>query len=278
MVAYFDIQPGNPHCLTRRQHLFPAMSIKRLYEDGGVDVFIISEMKRVRLKADNDIFTTNRAWDHVAEHKTKSIESRFQQIVDDALSKTSTHILDSEVCSNVSAFYGLLINRENIADNRRQDAPFNGVEGLSDKYSQDTYEMYEHSGIYSARPLAAGGFGLTGRALGGLMLFKGMDQFLMSNPDLVWAVCRAPENLEFIVPDRFAGMVGTRVYHHLTIPVGPSVALVADPSFVHHKQLEVWQLGTINAMAKAVSRKYYFSRNLDEAIRLKRHMFILVGD
>lgn len=271
-----DIQPGNPHRLTRKQHLFPAKSITRLYKDGCVDVFIIGPMKRVRLKSTNPIFTANRAWDHVAERKMGSIERTFQRVVDYALSNPSSHILDPEACVNVSAFYGLLINRENVADNPRQDTPFNGAVGLSEEHIQDTYELYERIGLYSARPLAAGGFGLPGRTLSGLMLFKGMDQFLMSNPNLVWAVCHAPENLEFIVPDRFAGMVDTRFYHHLTIPVGPSVALVADPSFVYHKQLEVWQLGTINAMAKAVARRYYFSRNLDAAIRLKRDTFILV--
>ncbi|AEK59644.1 hypothetical protein Atc_m113 (plasmid) [Acidithiobacillus caldus SM-1] len=241
-----------------------------MYKHGCVDVFIIGPMKRVRLNANNPIFTVNYAWDHIAERKTGSIERTFQQVVDNALCNPCTHILSPDACVSVSAFYGLLINREHVADNPRNDAPLNGIIGLSDVHSQDTYELYERLGIYSARPLDTGGFGLLGRTLSGLMLFKGMDQFLMNNPNLVWAVCRAPENLEFIVPDRFAGIVDTRFYHHLTIPIGPSVALVADPSFVYHKQLAAWQLGTINAMAKAVARRYYFSRDLDAAISLRR--------
>jgi hypothetical protein len=48
-------QPGNPHGLSRRQHVFPVKSIHRFQQNGGVELYDLVRGKQRRARADDAI-------------------------------------------------------------------------------------------------------------------------------------------------------------------------------------------------------------------------------
>ncbi|WP_175965804.1 hypothetical protein [Burkholderia sp. BCC0322] len=74
-------QPGNPHQLTKNQHIFPDASITRFeHAEKGITAILLDRGQRIsNLRADNKLFCANRVWDQRAESGYMvGIESEFQ--------------------------------------------------------------------------------------------------------------------------------------------------------------------------------------------------------
>jgi hypothetical protein len=76
-------QKGNPHRLTRDQHVIPVATLLRF---AGPDELIEVHLRDGRIErvpTDNQIFSVDRLWDQRAEAGyMKSVEADFQELVD----------------------------------------------------------------------------------------------------------------------------------------------------------------------------------------------------
>ncbi|MBU2769166.1 hypothetical protein HAP94_24145 [Acidithiobacillus ferrivorans] len=264
MAKSSDLQPGNPHQITRKQHIFPAKSIERFCINNAVDVWLVKQSKKIRVNQKNAIFTGNRIWDHATERGSYGVEAEFQKIADSCVDDKRDH-LGKDECEIVSAFYGLLLSRREVLDNPRSPAVVHGVTGWDKSKCQNEMEYIESHGghtICQVDNVAT----IDERQINGITVFKKMDRFLLDNPELEWVITHAPAGREFVVPDRFSSNVNGVLKHYAAIPITPGIALITPAIFLCQRFLAPAQIQFINSIAKKFSRVYYFASNLEAVL------------
>jgi len=76
-------QKGNPHGLTRGQHVIPMATLLRFAASDGLVEVHLRDGRSQRLPTDNQLFSVDRLWDQRAEAGyMKSVEDNFQALVD----------------------------------------------------------------------------------------------------------------------------------------------------------------------------------------------------
>lgn len=264
MAKSSDLQPGNPHQITRKQHIFPAKSIERFCVNNAVDVWLTKQGKKIRVNQRNAIFTGNRIWDHATERGSSGVEAEFQEIADSCVDDKRDH-LGKDECEIVSAFYGLLLSRQEVLDNPLPPAVVYGVTGWDKSKYQDEMEYIESHGGHTICQVGNVAT-IDERQINGITVFKKMDRFLLDNAGLEWVITHAPAGREFVVPDRFSSNVNGVLKHYAAIPITPRIALITPAVFLCQRFLAPTQIQFINSIAKKFSRVYYFASNLEAVL------------
>lgn len=238
-------QKGNPHCLTKHQHIFPAASIRRFVDyDGRVQTFSFLASKVLRLKPSDQVFCALRVWDQRTEVAVgKTIEDRFQQLANSIMSGV-THTIGLMERRVVDDLFSLWRTRHRFYIEGLNDILIPGIKG--DELTHDEEERLEKKHVIFVRE---GGV-MPGRFSAGPQVFGYLDSFRHANSNRNWGIVRAQEG-EFVVPDCFQDL--------MIMPVSPTVSLVAD-----HRDagIPLDQVAMINREAVARSTHHYFARNL----------------
>jgi hypothetical protein len=239
--------PGNPHQITKRQHVLPKASIQRFADgDGLVDCYLLKDCKIRRVPPGADVFCASRVWDHGAEAgpTTKRVEDTFQDLVDKIVCR-QLHTLDASENETATAFFALMIAREETRRSRPEAVSFPGRSGHD--LSLEEQECLEKVGYIV--PQNDGTLG--SRAAAGIRIMGQIVWAKRNMADWRWGIVRSP-GPEFIVPDVIAPLN--------FIPIGPRVLLAAG-----NGDLETTDQGVSdhNRRAREVSEHYYFAKRLN---------------
>jgi hypothetical protein len=137
-------QKGNPHRLTREQHVIPAATLRRFaLPDGRVEVHL-RDGRIVKLPVGDRLFCVERLWDQRSEvGYMKRIEDEFQALVTDLEAGHPGSLTDAEHRC-VTRFWGLWHWRNHFIDAPLEDVKLNSVAGES--MSLDKREILESNG------------------------------------------------------------------------------------------------------------------------------------
>lgn len=238
-------QRSNPHQLALRQHVFPARSIERFAEKGGVDLLDLVRGKRRSAGAKDSMFCADRAWNHGAETGfMKDIEDKFQALADRILSEPLTDF-SSEQTEVINEFFGLWRGRADRRSIPVQRIRPGGEFKVGHERTQDDLELLEKHNVISMAPDGTFAF----RDFNGSSILLDIGRFNEQLEGRRWAVIRPLEG-EFCVPD---------VPMHGVIPMTPKIALVVDAEsgFITRDNL-----ARINARLLEAARDYVFARSL----------------
>lgn len=236
-------QPGNPHQLTLRQHVFPARSIQRFCEHGGIELIDLKRGLRRRARSDDSVFCADRAWGHSAEAGwMKEIEDLFQalaeEIIVDAPAKFTT-----EQISAINEYFGLWRARVEQRYIPMQRIRPTGVLEVTQKLTPDQLELLEKHGVMGIAPDGSFPF----REFNGQSVLLGIELISEKLKGRRWGIIRPLEG-EFCVPD---------LPIHGVIPIAPKVALAldSDSDFITRNSL-----ARINSLMRQSAREYVFAR------------------
>ena len=231
-------QKGNPHRLTREQHVIPVATLRRFAQpDGRVEVHL-RDGRMAKLSVDNQLFCVERLWDQRAEAGyMKKIEDEFQALIDE-LEAGRVEGLSSDEHRCVTRFWGLWHWRNHFIDSPLEDTPLNGIAGES--LTLDKKEILE-SNWYA---FAVGEGKLPARVMTGLQIQLAIDRYEMANGGKRWGVLRSPV-LPLIIGDRPGNL--------MSIPASPRVLLAADNPDGELTQFEAFRA---NQAALALSRNF----------------------
>jgi len=238
-------QKGNPHKITKNQHVFPAASIKRFVNSKG---FVELKIKRLYnalpFRPNDSIFCKKREWDQRAETGyMRSIEDSFQAIAS-KIDRGELIDLSSDDNHRILQFYALWDLR--YSSRPLEDIELIGVQPGSG-LSQDSEEILESKHCMVTKKIDNKCF-LPGRFINGSNIQVNIDRIMHKYNGLKWGVVRSISG-EFIVPDNFNKTT--------IIPISPKVILLGGS-----KNLDVShdEVSKVNRLAIATSSKYYFSR------------------
>lgn len=239
-------QPGNPHGLTTKQHVFPVASINRFVQDGGVDLFDLKRQKRRRAGARDPIFCADRAWSHGAEAGfMKDIEDAFQALVEEILSGR-TAAFDRKQTVVITEFYGLCQARAGRRHLPYQHTSPDKVSAATAHRTLDQLEFLEKHNIIGTRP--DGSFAL--RDFVPSIILQDIDRISEELEGKSWGVIRSVTS-EFCIPDILSRGI---------VPITPKavLALGIPSDFITEESVNL-----INRTVSASGREYLFARDLD---------------
>jgi len=233
-------QKGNPHRLTREQHIIPAATLRRFAQsDGKVEVHF-RDGRIAKLPVDDQLFCVDRLWDQRAEAGyMKKIEDQFQGLVDE-LEAGRSGPLSSDEHRCITRFWGLWYWRNHFIDSPLEDASLNGIAGES--LTVDQKEILE-SRWYAFAVGAIGEAKLPARMMTGVHIQVAINRYEMANGGKRWGLLRSPA-LPLIIGDRPGKL--------MTVPASPNVLLAAN-----NPDGELTQTEAFRANQAALS----FSRN-----------------
>lgn len=239
-------QAGNPHKLTKKQHIFPVASIARFgNENGRVSVIRKSNGKRLSLSPTDPIFCVRRRWNQAAESGyMKAIEDKFQTFVGRVLCGHTIFTEDEHQI--VSHFYALCRLRAEVGREAPADREILGFQSDS-VMDKNTEEILERNGYAFPR----GNIWLS-RHQAAIYIQVGVSRLV--SPDTRWGLIRSSE-VDFLVPDSF-GELGA-------VPLSPHACFIANCS---NATVTSQNAIEINAMAYAVAQDYCFARNFSSAV------------
>jgi hypothetical protein len=203
---------GNPRRFAVNQHVFPLRSLQRFADPTGhIMVRRGNPPKELRLKPNNPMFCAFRAWDERAEKGyMKRIEDRFQVLAREITAGRTS--LEPTEFNAISQFYALCRLRSQHRTAPIIDQPVPGL--TPEVLTLDQEENLEKNGY-----IFAGGTGIPGRMIAGLVIQRWIDYFQHQLKDKQWGIILALRG-EFVVPDQFG--------ESPIVPVTPKIALVAD--------------------------------------------------
>jgi hypothetical protein len=231
-------QKGNPHRLTREQHVIPVATLRRFSQvDGRVEVHL-RDGRIVMLEADDQLFCVERLWDQRAETGyMKKIEDEFQALVDELQSGRSGSLTsDEHRC--ITRFWGLWHWRNRFIDSPLEDTQLNGIAGES--LTLDQKELLE-SRWYA---FAVGDGKMPARMMTGLQIQIAIDRYEMANGGKRWGILRSPA-LPLVIGDRPGNL--------MSLPASPRLLLAADNPDGELTQFEAFRA---NQTALALSRNF----------------------
>jgi hypothetical protein len=137
-LKHQKMQKGNPHSLTRNQHVFPVASLRRLADSSGSVSVLRKGWRRPKsLLIRNPIFCARRTWDHRSEYGyMRHIESRFQALASRIVG--AYRALSEPECKFVTEFYALWRHRAIQRGKSEPDVSIRGV--FPDNISEDQRE------------------------------------------------------------------------------------------------------------------------------------------
>lgn len=240
-----EFQKGNPHRLTKQQHIFPAASIRRFQgNDGCVQVFRGSVGSCFSARPSNSVFVAQRLWDEKAENGVgKRIEDKYQALADGVLTGSLKSIgpLEKPI---VEEFYSLWRTRHGFRVRGLPDLQINHVTGVA--LTKDEEEILETKHTMYVRQNGI----MPGRLIAGVHILGYYDRFRETVKSLQWGIVRAVEG-EFIVPDCFHDV--------LIIPLAPKMLIMGG---MENSLLKYDDVAEINRCAIESSSEYYFARSL----------------
>ena len=246
-MKYEKPQKGNPHQLTVKQHCFPARSIARFADsEGCVEVKLIKQDKKLKLKPEDQIFCAKRTWDQRAESGfMKEIEDRYQELAESMLQGIVKTIRSEEqsVVTDMFAIWNIRWHKDQapIANQK-----IDGIIDLAVHFTKDEQEILEKNGITAITP----DFLIPGRSLSGVNIQKNLFMVQKQMVDAHWGILRASKG-EFIVPDNCSN---ARI-----LPLAPEICLFSQSIDETIKEEE---LREINQISINGSKNYYFARNI----------------
>lgn len=211
-MIYPRTQKGNPHSLTLNGHVFPAASLFRFADGGGVWVKRFGWHEPKKLSPGNPIFCGHRAWDQRSETgQMLRIEERFQALANRIVGGYGA--LSEAECNAVTEFYALWRHRAIERQARQPDITF-GRGAPADNLTHDQRECVEKNGYIVFNGRGA----LPGRMAAGIRIQMGIRRVALELHGAQWGVGVAREG-EFVVPDHFGWAP--------IVPVSPSICLFA---------------------------------------------------
>jgi hypothetical protein len=250
MVKEFEkTQPGNPHQLTKNQHIFPTKSIERfLSPQGMVKVHRKKDNKVFDAAPKNPCFCTQRAWSERAEKGFgKSIEDGFQSFVEKSILGPEEYLITQQDTNCINRLL-LLWQLRYQYKKQRSDIQMQGIIDSMLKLSWDEAEQLEkcHAGYVQANGT------IPAREMNSLdMEVKILENLERYNTITQWSIIQAQAG-EFIVPDTF----GDR---HI-VPLSPTICLIS-PVDVPNGMIAESKVAEINRIAIEKSEDYYFARD-----------------
>jgi hypothetical protein len=206
-------QRGNPHKLTREQHVIPVATLRRFaLPNGRVEVHL-RDQRIVTLRLDDQLFCVDRLWDQTSEAGyMKRIEDEFQALVD-VLEAGRLGPLSPAEHRCITRFWALWHWRNHFIDSPLEDGQLNGIAG--EGLSQDKEEILESNGYMVAIDQGK----IPARMMTGLRIRVGIDFCDMANGGKRWGVLRSPA-LPLLIGDRPGSL--------MSIPASPRLLLAAD--------------------------------------------------
>ncbi|WP_196485964.1 hypothetical protein [Burkholderia territorii] len=253
-------QPGNPHQLTKNQHVFPDASIARFeHAEEGITAILLDRDQRIsNLCADNKLFCANRVWDQRAESGyMASIESEFQFLARRLIAGDLRWLEPMQ--PTITRFYALWEQRAHYALNPVPAAKLKGVTPAADM-TKDFKERLEKAHV----SYVDDGSTWPSRQMTGMRIQFNIDQRQMELADLKWTLCRAtPDAGEFLVPDKPVAFC---------IPLTPTMALVAnsDLDLVGPAAMQFINLHTLH-----MSTRYVFAHDLSRCFLTGRRQLTM---
>ena len=192
---YEEVQGGNAHRLTVKQHVFPVASIARFAgSDHRVAVTDIARGKAWRAPPGDQVFCARRVWDQRAEAGyMRDIEDTFQALAEGTIADPGKDFSPEDDAAG-SRFFALWRCRAAHRHAPDGDIPVNGVKGLAHTKNQE--ERLESRWTGFIRP----GGGLPSRQLYGLQIQRYVDAIEEDLRERRWGVLALGEG-ELIVPD-----------------------------------------------------------------------------
>jgi hypothetical protein len=248
-------QKGNPYRLTIRQHIFPRASIARFANSSGrVHVHKVNANRSFLAAPDNALFCAKRVWDQRAEDSfANKIERPFQRLANAIVEGAILALGESEK-KTINLFYALCLIRAEWKSIRVSNHQIPGAVGFQYETSKDLQEKLE------ARHIICFGPDLTfpGRSSAGVVMQSRINQLQNELSDTDWCILRAQRG-EFLVADNFSCW---RV-----IPISPVLCLAPGSN---HGVISEAEVAWLNRQAIAISRAYYFARDLSRCPRADR--------
>jgi plasmid stabilization system protein ParE len=231
-------QKGNPHRLTREQHVIPVATLRRFaLQDGRIEVHL-RDGRMAKLSIDNQLFCVERLWDQRAEAGyMKKIEDEFQALVNE-LEAGRLRPLSPAEHRCVTRFWGLWHWRNHFIDSPLKDIQLNGIAGES--LTLDQREILE-SRWYA---FAVGEGKPPARVMTGLHIQMAIDRYEMANGGKRWGVLRSPA-LPLVLGDRPGNL--------MSLPASPRLLLAANNPDGELKEMEAFRA---NQVALALSRNF----------------------
>jgi hypothetical protein len=206
-------QKGNPHQLTRDQHVTPAATLRRFAAADGLIEVHLRDKRIVRLQVSNQLFCVDRLWDQRAEAGyMKSIEDEFQASVDAVEAGRYSPQLSTDH-SLITRFWSLLRWRNHFVDSPMNAEQLNNIGG--ENLSIDQREILERKW---ASFVDADGK-LSSRMFTGLRIQVSIARDEAQFGGKRWGVLRAASPL-LILPDRLGPL--------MAVVVSPRILLAAD--------------------------------------------------
>ena len=231
------VQKGNPHRLTREQHVIPRATLRRFASNNGKVEVHLRDGRIATLPIDHQLFCVERLWDQRAETGyMKKIEDQFQEIID-RLEAGQLLPLSPGDHRQITRFWALWQWRNHFIDQPLEDARLNGLAG--EDLSLDKQELLE-SRWYA---FTTNGAILPARMMTGLQIQMAIDHAEAADTRR-WGVLRSP-HLPLLIGDR-PGSV-------LSIPASPRILLAVDNP---DGELTLHEAFQANRAALMVSRNY----------------------
>jgi len=231
-------QKGNPHRLTREQHVIPMATLRRFAQsDGRVEVHF-RDGRIVKLPVDDQLFCVERLWDQRAEAGyMKKIEDEFQALIDELETGQSGPLATAQYRC-ITRFWGLWHWRNHFIDSPLEDMQLNGIAG--ELLTLDQKEILE-SRWYA---FAVGDGKLPARIMTGLQIQIAIDRYEMANGGKRWGVFRSPA-MPLVIGDRPGNL--------MSLPASPRLLLAADNP---DGELTEYEALRANQAALALSRNF----------------------
>src|SRR6266852_3378065 len=216
-------QKGNPHQLTREQHVIFVASLRRFAAPDGLVEVHLRDGRTARIQLDNQLFCVERLWDQRAEAGyMKAIEDDFQALVD-MLATGRIGPLSPEEHRRITQYWLLWYWRNHFIDSPLEDVRLNGIVG--EQLTKDEKEILESQ--WAA--FAVEGGKLPRRTLTGLRIQMAIDLGQNQLANKRWGVLRSP-HLNLAIGDRPGGL--------MSITASPRLLLAADNPDGELTQLE----------------------------------------
>lgn len=206
-------QKGNPHQLTREQHVLPVATLNRFaHPDGLVEVHL-RDNRTVKLPVDNQLFCVDRMWDQRAEAGyMKKIEDNFQALVTD-LEDGRVGPLSPTEHQAITRFWSLLHWRNHFIESPADVPVLKGIAG--ENLTIDQREILESQ--WAA--FADADNKLPTRMFVGMRIQMLIDIDAIQTQEKRWGVLRSPEG-QLILSDRPGRL--------MSITASPKILLAAD--------------------------------------------------
>jgi len=242
-----SVQKGNPHRLSRNQHIFPTRSINRFARDGGVEV-CEKIVGRIRRRPAKDVlFCAVRLWDHRSEQGFMlEIENAYQRLADKIVA--GQREMDEADHLSVTDYYCLWNLRQRARTKLQTFPQLAGYEPHRVITKKDTQEKLEKLGIlYWDENKEIPNHILTGANLQ-MELLAERERMAGTR----WGIFEAtPDQGEFLVSDRLS--------LHTAVPLSPQICLVAKH---RNRFVDFSFVGRYNGLAVENSENYYFGRDM----------------